>query len=55
MFNYTCKIAVYEDDGKTKIGLPKPTALIGMVGGEELKSIAENVEKRLLNCVDKCV
>jgi uncharacterized protein (DUF302 family) len=25
-----CKIAVYEEDGTTKIGMPKPTALIGL-------------------------
>jgi uncharacterized protein (DUF302 family) len=50
-----CKIVVYEDDGITKIGLPKPTALIGMMGVEELISIAEDVEKRLIICIDKCV
>jgi uncharacterized protein (DUF302 family) len=50
-----CKIAIYEDEGITKIGLPKPTALIGMIGGEALKSIAEDVEKRLIACIDKSV
>lgn len=50
-----CKIAVYEDGGRTKIGMPKPTALIGMVGGEALQSIAEDIERRLISCVDKSI
>lgn len=48
-----CKITVYEEKGKTKIGLPKPTALIGMVDSGALKSIAEDVEKRLISCIDQ--
>ncbi|MFD0679532.1 MULTISPECIES: DUF302 domain-containing protein [unclassified Paenibacillus] len=51
-----CKIAVYEQDGRTKIGMPKPSALLGMVDNESfeaLKSIAEDVEKRLVSCIDK--
>lgn len=50
-----CKITVYEDQGKTKIGLPKPTALIGMVDSGALQGIAEDVEKRLVSCIDKTV
>lgn len=50
-----CKIAVYEDAGKTKIGLPKPTALIEMVGGDLLRKIAEDVEKRLISCLNKSI
>lgn len=51
-----CKIAVYEHEGKTKIGLPKPSALIGMVENESfesLRGIAQDVEKRLISCIDK--
>ncbi|MFC5452782.1 DUF302 domain-containing protein [Paenibacillus aestuarii] len=48
-----CKITVYEELGKTKIGLPKPTALIGLVDNGVLKGIAEDVEKRLISCIDK--
>lgn len=48
-----CKIAVYEEQGKTKIGLPKPTALIGMVDNSVLQTIAEDVEKRLISCIDQ--
>lgn len=49
-----CKIVVYEDGGKTKIGMPKPTALITMVEDEKLKEIAVDIEKRLIACIDKC-
>lgn len=52
-----CKIVVYEHDGQTKIGLPKPTALIGMVENESfpsLRGIAQDVEDRLISCIDKC-
>ncbi|NOU93191.1 DUF302 domain-containing protein [Paenibacillus sp. LMG 31456] len=48
-----CKIVVYEDQGTTKIGLPKPTALIGMVDNGALAAIAEDVEKRLISCIDQ--
>jgi len=50
-----CKIAVYVEDGTTKIGMPKPTALIGLVENDELMSIAADIEKRLIACVDKSV
>lgn len=47
-----CKIVVYEENGQTKIGLPKPTALISMVNNEQLKEIAGDIEKRLIKCID---
>lgn len=50
-----CKTAVYELEGGTKIGLPRPTALIGMVENESfesLRGIAQDVEKRLIACID---
>lgn len=48
-----CKIAVYDEGGTTKIGLPKPTALIGLVENEVLMGIAEDIEKRLIAVIDK--
>ena len=51
-----CKIAVYEHEGRTKIGLPRPSALIGMVENESfesLRGIAQDVEKRLISCIEK--
>lgn len=50
-----CKIAVYEDHGKTKMGMPKPTALIGMVDSGSMQDIASDVEKRLISCIDKSI
>ncbi|WP_017726124.1 DUF302 domain-containing protein [Halalkalibacterium ligniniphilum] len=50
-----CKIVVYDDKGQTKIGMPKPTALIEMVEDEELKGIAADIENRLMACIDKSV
>lgn len=48
-----CKLAVYEDGGGTRIGMAKPTALIGLAGNEKLASIAADIERRLIACVDK--
>lgn len=47
-----CKIVVYEDDGQTKIGMPKPTALISMLENDRLKGVAEDIESRLVKCID---
>lgn len=48
-----CKITVYESEGKTKIGLPKPTAMIGLLNDPELKSIAESIEEILIDVLEK--
>lgn len=48
-----CKITVYESEGKTYIGLPKPTAMIGLLNDPELKSIAENIEEILIDVLEK--
>ncbi|WP_077622965.1 DUF302 domain-containing protein [Sediminibacillus massiliensis] len=50
-----CKIVVYEDDGKTKIGMPKPTALIQMVNDHSIKELAADIEDRLTACIDKSI
>ncbi|GEL76756.1 DUF302 domain-containing protein [Tenuibacillus multivorans] len=47
-----CKIVVYDDNGKTKIGMPKPTVLIEMLDDESVKNLAKDIEKRLINCID---
>lgn len=47
-----CKIVVYLENGKTKIGLPKPTELIKFVENEELLEIARDIEKRLIGSID---
>ncbi|MEI3614005.1 hypothetical protein [Pseudogracilibacillus sp. SO30301A] len=43
----------YDDEGNTKIGMPKPSALIQMVEDDELKEFAKNIEDRLIVCIDK--
>ncbi len=47
-----CKIVVYEDEGKTQIGLPLPTLLIDMVGDDKLRETAERIEATLKSAVD---
>ncbi|KKB33544.1 DUF302 domain-containing protein [Bacillus thermotolerans] len=47
-----CKIVVYKDQGITKIGMPKPTSLISMLENNELKAMAEDIEKRLIRCIE---
>ena len=50
-----CKMVVYEDeqDGKTKIGMPKPTELINLVGDDSVNDIAKDIEDRLIECIEK--
>lgn len=50
-----CKIVVYEDEGKTKIGLPKPTTLIDLANNDKLSTIATDVENRLIHCIDQAI
>lgn len=50
-----CKIVVYEDSGKVKIGLPRPTALIEMVNDETIKEFAQDIEDRLIACIDQSI
>jgi len=53
-----CKITVYEHEGQTNIGLPKPSYLIGKAGEESsdaLRDIALDIERRLIRCIDKCI
>ncbi|CAM3358231.1 DUF302 domain-containing protein [Hydrogenibacillus schlegelii] len=47
-----CKIVVYEDGGKTKIGLPKPPVLMDLVERPELRPIAERVEQALIQAIE---
>jgi uncharacterized protein (DUF302 family) len=48
-----CKIVVYESNGNVKIGLPKPTAMIGLLDEPKLISIAEDIEKILIAVLEK--
>jgi uncharacterized protein (DUF302 family) len=50
-----CKMVVYKDGDQTKIGMPKPSALVTMVDDQEITDMAEDIEKRLITCMDKSV
>ncbi len=50
-----CKIVVYNEKGKTKIGMPKPSSLIKYVNDEDLNGIAADIEKRLISAIDKSI
>lgn len=48
-----CKIVVYVDQGTTKIGLPRPTALLNIVKDENILEIANDIETRLIAAIDR--
>ncbi|GAW91180.1 DUF302 domain-containing protein [Calderihabitans maritimus] len=48
-----CKIVVYVEDGRTKIGMVRPTALVDMLDDAELRNFASQVEKELVTALDK--
>lgn len=48
-----CKVVVYERDGHTEIGLPRPTALMAMLGDDRLQPLAEEVERVLVEAVQE--
>lgn len=50
-----CKIVVYDDNGQTKIGMPRPTALISLLNDERMKQFANDIEERLISCIEKSV
>ncbi|WP_153464204.1 DUF302 domain-containing protein [Sediminibacillus terrae] len=50
-----CKIVVYEEEGQVKVGMPKPTTLIGLADDEKLAEIAEDVEQRLQSSIEKAI
>lgn len=47
-----CKIAVYEEEGTTKIGLPKPSVLMGVVNDPSLAEIGAEVERVMIEAVE---
>ncbi|PAF16678.1 DUF302 domain-containing protein [Terribacillus saccharophilus] len=48
-----CKIVVYEGDNGTKIGMPKPTALVELTEDESVKRYAKEIEDRLIECINQ--
>lgn len=48
-----CRVSVYADRGRTKIGMLLPTALLGMLSQQpSLKSTADEVEAALRRMID---
>lgn len=50
-----CKIVVYDDNGRTKIGMPKLTSLVELVNDDSIKKLASNIENDLKTCIDKSI
>ena len=46
-----CKLVVYDHNGQTFIGLPKPTALMGVLGDHELMETARRIEATLQDAI----
>ena len=48
-----CRISVYQDNGKTLIGMVRPTVLLSSLSkSKELKVIAEQVEKDTIQIIE---
>lgn len=48
-----CKIIITEDQGKTVIGMPKPTELMNFTGDKEVMKIAEDIEATLITSIER--
>jgi len=49
-----CRISVYQEGGKTKIGMIRPTALLALFPkAADLKSVAEEVERETMRMIDE--
>jgi len=48
-----CKVVVSRRDGQTEIGLPRPTALLALLGDDSLTALGAQVEQALIEAVDE--
>ncbi len=49
-----CRLSVYQEGGKTKIGMVKPAALLAIfLGAAALKSVAEEVERETIKMIEE--
>jgi uncharacterized protein (DUF302 family) len=49
-----CRLSVFREGGKTKIGMIRPTALLTLFpGAAVLKSVAEEVERETMGMIDE--
>lgn len=48
-----CRVSVYEEDGGTRIGMIRPTALLaGLSDSPHLKRVAEDVEAKIIAMIE---
>ncbi|MFV9511127.1 DUF302 domain-containing protein [Tepidibacillus sp. LV47] len=50
-----CKIVVSEQEGQTKVGLVRPSILIGLMEQENLTEIAKKIEDKLIQAIENAV
>ncbi|RNA68447.1 DUF302 domain-containing protein [Alteribacter keqinensis] len=50
-----CKVVVYTENGETYAGMPKPTTLMDHVDHSEVRHVANDVEQRMMACIEKAV
>lgn len=50
-----CKVIVYENEGKVRIGTAKPEMLMGFMGHDDLGHIAKEVETVLTEAIDAAI
>jgi uncharacterized protein (DUF302 family) len=48
-----CNVIVYEDKGKTTVSILDPMAIFGLVGRDDVKPLAEEVKKKLVNVLER--
>ena len=49
-----CRVSVYEEAGKTRIGMIRPTALLQSLSrSEALMRVAEEVERKIIDMIDE--
>jgi uncharacterized protein (DUF302 family) len=49
-----CRISVYQEQGQTKIGMIRPTALLALFpGAADLKTVAAEVERETMRMIDE--
>ena len=49
-----CRISVYQEQGQTKIGMIRPTALLALFpGAAALTTVAEDVERETMRMIDE--
>jgi uncharacterized protein (DUF302 family) len=48
-----CRLSVWEEEGRTRIGMVRPTALLGMFRGDgSMAGVAEEVERATIAMID---